>query len=470
MAKKVELIVPKMGESIQEATILNWLKNEGEEIESDEPVVEVATDKVDSDIPSPVSGKIVQTLYQKDDVVKVGQPIAVIETEEEVGEDVPLAENGESKEETKTKEPAGKEEEPATAGEKEEVPVGAERTPAPSQEAAPSRQGQRFYSPLVRNIASTESIGMEELERVPGSGKNGRVTKKDILFYVERRKEEGAPVTEKETGERRKEAAPKEETRESIPAGGAAPEGIKQPEVPVYPGDEVVEMDRMRKMISEHMVRSKHTSPHVTSMVEVDVTPIVNWRNRVKDKFYEREGEKLTFTPIFIEAIIKVIKEMPMVNVSVAGDKIIKRKKINIGMATALPSGNLIVPVIHEADNLNLIGLAKKVNDLAHRARDKKLDPEEVQGGTFSITNVGTFGNVMGTPVINQPQVAILATGAIQKKPAVIETENGDMIGVRHKMFLSMSYDHRVVDGAIGGSFIRKVADYLEAFNTKREF
>ncbi len=448
--------MPQLGESIQEATILKWVKQEGDTVEADEAVLEISTDKVDSDVPSPVNGTIVETKYNPDDVVKVGEPLAVIATEDEVGDDVNVIEDDGG---------GGKEvAEPAPAGESAAAATTATaEAPAPEPQAAPAAtgtapqkgEGTRFYSPLVLNIAKQEQISMEELEELPGTGKEGRVTKKDILQYVEDRK--AGKVAQPQAA-----SAPKPSTdgREQAPKqqpAAAQPEPA-QSEVPVYEGDEVEEMDRMRSMIADHMVRSKRTSPHVTSFVEVDMTPLVQWRERNKQKFQQQEGEKLTFTPIFIEAVVKAMKE------------IIRRKRMNIGLATATPSGHLIVPVIHDADTMNMIGLAKKVNDLAGRARNNKLKPEEIQGGTFTVTNVGTFGNVAGTPVINQPEVGILATGAIQKKPAVVETEGGDAIAIRHKMFLSMSYDHRIIDGAYGGSFIKRVADILENFDTSRDF
>jgi 2-oxoglutarate dehydrogenase E2 component (dihydrolipoamide succinyltransferase) len=440
---KVELIMPKMGESIMEATILSWLKSEGDTIEADESILEVATDKVDTEVPSTDGGVLTQILAQEGDVVPVGQAIAIITTDAEVT----TGSNGSSVtpiEEVSTPEPV------------EAAPVMAETVVTPL--AAPVEG--RFYSPLVLNIARQESIPMTELETVPGTGKESRVTKKDILAYVKQRS--GAPI-----------AAPTPEPVAPTPtlAPVVTPSApVTKVNVSINAGDEIIAMDRMRKMIATRMVESKHTSPHVTSFVEADVTRIVNWRNKVKNEFQARENEKLTFTPIFVEAIVQAIKDFPMVNISVDGDNIIKRKNINIGMAVALPSGNLIVPVIHNADQYNLVGLTKKVNDLATRARDNKLVPDELSGGTYSMTNVGSFGNVMGTPIIMQPQVAIMAVGAITKKPAVIETPEGDAIGIRHKMFLSHSYDHRVVDGALGGMFVRKVADYLEAFDPNREF
>lgn len=454
---EIEIRLPKMGESVTEATITNWLKEVGDTVEMDEPLVEVATDKVDNELPSEAEGVLVKKLYEKDDVVQVGDVIAIISTDGEAPAATP--DTGA----VKTEETTAAEKKPA---EVEEAVL--ETVSAPLQstaEIAKSGASGRFYSPLVRSIAKTEGVSMEELESIQGSGENNRVTKKDILNYLEN------------GGGKAAVAAPAEKKAEPAPSKVATPSAngatkkveIKTPEVPIYPGDEIVEMDRMRKLIADHMVMSKHTSPHVTSYVEADVTNIVMWRNKIKNKFLENEGEKMTFTPIFIEAIVRAIKDFPGVNISVSGNNIIKRKNINIGMATALPSGNLIVPVIKNADTLNLTGLTKKVNDLANRARNNKLGSDDIQGGTYTVTNVGTFGNVMGTPIINQPQVAILALGAIRKIPAVIETEFGDTIGIRHKMFLSHSYDHRVVDGALGGQFVRRVADYLEQFDINRE-
>ncbi len=473
MTKKVELLMPQLGESIQEATILKWLKQEGDTVEADESVLEISTDKVDSDVPAPVGGKIEQIKYNPEDVVKVGEPLAVIATDEEVGDDVNVIEDdGASGAAAEPKE------EPVSAATKQEESAQpkasaetATATAAQSKADKPVKgDGSRFYSPLVLNIARQESVSMDELEALDGTGKNGRVTKKDILQYVEDKKAGKVASAEKEKVAPAEKAPADQKVAASTAQTSGQQQEVQEPEVPIYEGDEVVEMDRMRKMISEHMVRSKRTSPHVTSFVEVDMTPIVQWREKVKKEFEKQEGEKITFTPIFVEAVIKAMKEMPGLNISVAGDKVIHRKHINIGMATAMPSGHLIVPVIHDADTMNLIGLTKKVNDLAKRARDNKLKPEEIQGGTFTLTNVGTFGNVAGTPVINQPQVGILATGAIQKKPDVLETEQGDTIAIRHKMFLSMSYDHRVIDGALGGAFIRKVGDNLENFDTSRDF
>jgi 2-oxoglutarate dehydrogenase E2 component (dihydrolipoamide succinyltransferase) len=442
---QVDLIMPKMGESIMEATILRWAKNVGDKVEVDETILEIATDKVDSEVPSPVAGVIAEILYQENDVVPVGKPIAVIATEGEAPAPKPS--------------PAVKEEpEPAAASNGHAATEGrAPAAPKPepvgiAQESGPipSTSGSgRFYSPLVKNIAKTENISLTELERISGSGMQGRVTKKDILAYVENRT-----------------AAPATQPQPLVPSPQSP---VSKPAVSVSGNVEIVEMDRMRKLIADHMVMSKRVSPHVTSYVEVDVTNMVNWREKNKAAFQKKYGEKITFTPFFIEAIARAIGDFPMVNVSVDENKIIVKKDVNIGMATALPSGNLIVPVIKNANFLNLPGLTKAVNDLANRARENKLKPEEIQDGTFTLTNVGTFGNVMGTPIINQPQVAIMAAGAIRKKPAVVETEYGDLIAVRQMMFLSMSYDHRVVDGALGGSFLRRVGDYLEAFDANRE-
>jgi 2-oxoglutarate dehydrogenase E2 component (dihydrolipoamide succinyltransferase) len=435
---QVELIMPKMGESIMEATILKWLKKEGEHIAMDEAVLEIATDKVDSEIPSPVEGTLVRILFQENDVVEIGKAIALIET-------AAGAAVSPSPAVAAPVEPAVKEE--------VVVPFVPEAT-APAAASSPVQSSEdRFYSPLVKNIAKEEKISQSELDSISGSGQGGRVTKKDIVAYVEQRKT--APVSQP--------TAPSAATAPQRPAATASVStGSMDGNV------EIIEMDRMRRLIADHMVRSKQTSPHVTSFVEADVTNLVNWRNKVKKSFMDKYQQNITFTPIFIEAITRAISDYPMINISVEGDKILLRKDINIGMAAALPSGNLIVPVIRNADNLNLVGLTKTVNDLASRAKDNKLKPEEIQGGTFTLTNVGTFGNVMGTPIINQPQVAIMATGAIRKKPAVLETPYGDVIAIRQMMFLSLSYDHRVVDGSLGGSFLKRVADYLESFDPER--
>ncbi len=440
---QIEIRLPKMGESVTEATITNWLKNIGESVKMDEPLVEVATDKVDNELPSEAEGVLIQRFFEKDQVAQVGDVIAIISTDGSGA--APVAEAAA----------------PVAAAAEVKIEAAA---PAPSANGnAPKivSSSNKFYSPLVRSIADKEGISANELDNISGSGQEGRVTKKDILAYVENRGQ-GATTTVAAPAA----PAPAQTPSVSAPAA-AAPKN--EPVIIPGPGDEIIEMDRMRKLISDHMVMSKHTSPHVTSFVEADVTNIVNWRNKVKKEFEKREGESITFTPIFMEAIAKAIKDFPMINVSVSGTQIIKKRDINLGMATALPSGNLIVPVIKNADRLNLTGLAKAVNELARNARDNKLKPEDIQGGTYTVTNVGTFGNVMGTPIINQPQVAILALGAIRKMPAVIETPEGDFIGIRHKMFLSHSYDHRVVDGSLGGQFVRRVADYLEQFDTNRE-
>lgn len=446
---QVELIMPKMGESVAEATIIKWLKKEGDKIGMDETVLEIATDKVDSEIPSTAEGTLIKRLFNEGDVVQVGKAIAIISTDANA--------SVESAPEVKT---------PAVNNQ----PV-KEVSNAPVQEVAAIEKNSasgKFYSPLVRNIAKEEGISMEELENISGTGSNGRVTKNDILAYIPNKgKQAAAPAT---IINNTPQAEVKQEAPQQQAAATTSAPAQQKPAIAVNAGDEVIEMDRMRKLIADHMVMSKQTSPHVTSFVEADVTNIVLWREKVKKNFEKREGEKLTFTPIFIEALVKAIKDFPMINVSLDGTKIIKRKNINVGMATALPSGNLIVPVIKNADNLNLVGITKQVNDLAARARANKLSPDDIQGGTYTISNVGSFGNVMGTPIINQPQVAIMAVGAIKKKPAVIETEHGDLIGIRHFMYLSHSYDHRVVDGSLGGQFVRRVADYLEQWDINREF
>jgi len=439
---EVELVMPKMGESVAEATIIKWLKSEGDKVEAEEAIIEIATDKVDSEIPSPEDGIIKKLLFNEDDVVQVGQVIAIIETEG-TSSAAPSA-------------PA------ASAAATAPSPVKMEETNTIStsnEKLDKNTSTGKFLSPLVRSIAETEGISAAELDQINGTGKDARITKDDLLSYLKNRNNSTASAAPQAVNN--VPFTPKANTASSTPSA---------PAVSLGSGDEIIEMDRMRKLISEHMVRSKHTSPHVTSFVEADVTNMVLWRNKVKDQFLKREGEKITFTPIIIEAVASAIKDLPMINVSVDGTNIIKRGHINIGMATALPSGNLIVPVIKDADQKNLLGLTKAVNDLANRARNNKLQSDEVSGGTFTVTNVGSFGNVMGTPIINQPQAAIMAIGTIKKKPAVIETPYGDTIGIRHMMYLSLSYDHRVVDGSLGGSFIRKVADYLENFDLNRGF
>ncbi len=430
----IEMVMPKMGESIMEGTILTWLKKEGEEIEEEESVLEVATDKVDTEVPSTHAGVLKKILAQEGEVVKVGHPIAILEISGSNGAAA-------ASDQVDTQEAA----EAASALLEEAVQnhsVQASSAPTP----AVTSDSDRFYSPLVKNIAKQEGIGQAELDAISGTGKDGRVTKNDMLSYLETRTQGGSSTT-------------------STPAAKPAPAPAP---LTISGQDEIIEMDRMRKMIADRMVSSKQTSPHVTSFVEADLTNVVNWRNKMKNIFKDQEGQALTFTPIFIEALVKAIKDYPMINISVDGDKIIKRGSVNIGLAVALPTGNLIVPVIHNADKLSLLGIVEKVNDLAKRARENKLKPDELSGGTYTISNVGSFGNVMGTPIIMQPQVAIMAVGAIRKKPAVIETPQGDFIGIRHQMFLSHSYDHRVVDGALGGMFVRRVADYLEQFDVNR--
>ena len=428
---RVELIMPKMGESVSEATIIIWTKEVGEMVELDETIVEIATDKVDSEVPSTHEGKLVEKLFEADEVVQVGEPFAILETDG--GDDTPV--------ETETKAPT------ATI-----IVERAETTTTQNNPTTITNDGDRFYSPLVRSMASEEGIEMTELETIPGNGKDGRVTKSDMITYLKTRG--SAPLT----------IPAKVESKKTTPT---AKEPTHNPvNIPNTGGTEIVEMDRMRKLISAHMTMSKQTSAHITSFVEADMTNIVNWRNSVKADFKNREGQNITFTPIIIEAMAKAVKDFPMINVSVDGTNIHIHKNVNIGMAAALPDGNLIVPVIKETQNKNLVGITKAVNDLAVRARGGKLKPDDIQGGTITMTNVGTFGNLMGTPIINQPQVAILACGIIKKKPVVLETAEGDVIAIRHMMFLSLSYDHRVVDGALGGQFVRRVADYLEQFDT----
>ena len=434
---KFELKLPKMGESVAEATLTSWLKEVGDTIEEDEAVLEIATDKVDSEVPSEVTGVLVEKLFEVDDVVQVGQTIAVIEI---AGKEFVI---GSSTAKTET-----------VIAPAQEVIAAVEAPIVEVVSSVVQSSDTRFYSPLVKNIAASEGISQQELDHISGSGKDGRVTKNDILQFVENRRSQPVKTEVKQviTDIRVKESK----------AASAVP-------VSVNGGDEIIEMSRMGKLIAHHMVESVQTAAHVQSFIEADVTNIWNWRKKVKDDFSKREGENLTFTPIFLEAVAKALKDYPMLNISIDGDKIIKRKNINIGMAAALADGNLIVPVIKNADQLNLVGMSKSVNDLAKRARGGKLKPDDIQGGTYTVTNVGTFGSIMGTPIINQPQVGILALGAIRKVPAVIETPDGDFIGIRFKMFLSHSYDHRVVNGALGGQFVKAVADYLEAWDLNRE-
>jgi len=437
-----ELTMPKMGESVAEATITQWLKNEGDSIALDESVLTIATDKVDSDIPSPVAGVLVKKLFNENDVIQVGQVIAHIDT-------------GDGKAATAA---------PATAV--QPAATSAQQPATSAQQPISKGSGNRFYSPLVRSMASQEGVSHSELDSIDGSGQDGRVTKQDLLAYLAQRASGVNLSTPKATVES-PSAAPAPAS--AAPSTAASGHGFKAPAPTVFPGDEIREMDRMRKLIADHMVMSKHVAPHVTSFVEADVTAIVRWREKVKGGYEKREGEKLTFTPIFMEAVVKAIKDFPNINVSVDGNNIVYHKPINLGMATALPSGNLIVPVIKNADRLSLSGMTKEVNELANKARSNALKPDDIQGGTYTVTNVGSFGNILGTPIINQPQVAILALGAIRKMPAVVETAEGDVIAIRHKMFLSHSYDHRVVDGALGGMFVRRVADYLEQWDSNRE-
>lgn len=452
----VDLVMPKMGESIIEATVLKWHKQVGDNVGMDETVLEIATDKVDSEVPSTAEGVIKEILFNENDVVPVGTVIARIETAG-AGASEPAA----------APQPAAATPPPAPATAPAAAPQPAPAQPAAATAAAvASTGGNRFYSPLVLNIANKEGISMSELENIPGTGAEGRVSKKDILAYVANRKN-GAPAAAPQP------AAPAQPATQ--PQAAPAPQPAAAPSAPApqaetnYGGNvEIIEMDRMRKLIADHMVRSKSTSPHVTSFTEADVTNIVNWRNKVKGEFQKKYNEKITFTPIFIEAIVNCIRKHPMINASVDGSRIIIKKDINIGMATALPSGNLIVPVIKNADTKNLLGLSKDVNGMANAARNNKLKPDDTQGGTFTLTNVGTFGSLMGTPVINQPQVAILAVGTIKKRPVVLETEAGDVIAIRHMMYLSMSYDHRIVDGSLGAQFLTDVAKELEAFDINR--
>ncbi|MBT5859403.1 MAG: 2-oxo acid dehydrogenase subunit E2 [Flavobacteriales bacterium] len=428
---RVELIMPKMGESVSEATIISWSKNVGEMIEMDETIVEIATDKVDSEVPSTHEGKLVEMLFEADDVVQVGEPFAILETEG--GEDTP----------TTTETPT-----PVASPVKTDTPVA-----TTTETTTITNTGDRFYSPLVRSMASEEGIEITELETIQGTGKDGRVTKSDMISYLKTRGSAAAATPSKT--ETKKDDTALKVTTAHTPVN-----------IPNTGGTEIVEMDRMRKLISAHMTMSKSTSAHITSFVEADMTNIVNWRNSIKADFKKREGQNITFTPIIIEAMAKAVKDFPMINVSVDGTNIHIHKNINIGMAAALPDGNLIVPVIKETQNKNLIGITKSVNDLAVRARGGELKPDDIQGGTITMTNVGTFGNLMGTPIINQPQVAIMACGVIKKKPVVLETSEGDVIAIRHMMFLSLSYDHRVVDGALGGQFVSKVKEHLENFDT----
>lgn len=435
---KFDIIMPKLGESIIEATITQWLKKEGDTVEEDDAIVEIATDKVDSEIPSPVEGKIIKTLYEEGDVVAVGEVIAVVSMD---GDD-------------DLEEEAATEEKAAPAEEKAATLIENEITEISSSDIKDFSDSDRFYSPLVKSIAKTEGISVAELDSIQGSGQNGRVTKQDVINYMETRSSQSQQTPQITS----KNEAPKQEVKT-----------IQAPPVSAGQGDRIEEMDRMRKMIADHMVMSKQVSPHVTSFIEVDVTKIVNWRNNIKDDFLKREGEKITFTPIFIEAAAKALRDFPGVNASVDGKNIIYRRDVNVGMATALPNGNLIVPVIKNADQKNLVGMAKTVNDLANRARANKLNPDDINGGTFTVTNFGSFESLTGTPIINQPQVAILGLGAVVKKPVVVETDQGDVIAIRSMMILSLAYDHRIVDGALGGMYLKAVRDYLQNFDAEQK-
>ena len=435
---RFELKLPKMGESVAEATITSWLKEVGDTIELDEAIIEIATDKVDSEVPSEVEGVLLEKLFEVDAVVEVGQTLAIIET----------SSNGAA---TEAEVEEIKNIEPVT----EEVPETVQETAQTIENAIPKIESSptgKFYSPLVKNIAQKEGISLDELESVSGTGNEGRVTKNDILSYIENRG-----------------TAPKPTIKE-VSTQPVQKTAIKVAPVSLNGGDEVIEMTRMGKLVAHHMVASTQTSAHVQSFIEIDVSNIVKWRDKVKDAYLKREGEKITFTPIFMQAVAMTIKKFPLINISVDGDRIIKKKDINLGMAASLADGNLIVPVIKNADQLNLVGMTKKVNDLANRARNNALKPDDIQGGTYTVTNVGSFGSVMGTPIINQPQVAILALGAIRKVPAVIETVEGDFIGIRQKMFVSHSYDHRVVNGALGGMFIKTLKETLEAWDVNQDF
>ncbi|MBF8456498.1 2-oxo acid dehydrogenase subunit E2 [Kaistella sp. G5-32] len=439
-----KLILPSMGEGVMEATIISWMYNEGDMVKEDDSVVEIATDKVDSDVPTPVSGKIVKILKQKDEIAKIGEVIAILEV---AGEGEIISEQPQepkSAEEVKTQIP----------NVDSEVVKGLEEAMESSKSATSFAGSDLYLSPLVKSIAQQENISENELQSIKGSGLDSRITKEDILSFVSTR------------GQKQPEVQTPVQVQSTPAPKAAAP--VSTPMV-VGQGDEIIQMDRVRKIIAEAMVKSKHTAPHVTSFIETDVTNVVKWRTKHKDIFEKREGEKLTYMPIFVKAIVKAIQDLPMINVSVDGDKIIKKKNINIGMATALPDGNLIVPVIKNADQLSLSGLTKAINDLAFRARNKKLRPEDTQGATYTISNVGGFGNLMGTPIIPQPQVAILAVGAIVKKPAVLETKDGDVIAIRNLMFMSHSYDHRVVDGSLGGMFLKHVHDYLQNWDLDTE-
>lgn len=449
-----KLILPKMGESVSEATITKWVKSIGESIREDDTIAEIATDKVDSEVPSPVNGVLKEFLFEEGSVAQVGDAIALIEIEGEGTGSVTTPSQQEEPQDVQPNVTNSINETP------EELAIpGLEELHKTEEKEETAISEGRFYSPLVRSIAQQEHVSQAELDTIIGSGADGRVTKQDVFDYIASR---GQSSTNKPVVESTAKPAPVH-TPKSPVVHTTPPQVVKS-----MNGDEIVEMDRMRRLIADHMVQSIHTSPHVFSVVEADVTNLVNWRNKIKDAYKKREGENITFTPLIIEAISKALKDFPMINVSVDGYNIIKRKHINIGMAAALPSGNLIVPVIKDADQLSLVGLSKAVNDLANRARANKLQPDDTQGGTFTFTNIGAFGNIFGMPIINQPQAAILAVGSITKKPAVMETPDGDVIAIRHMMYLTMSYDHRVIDGALGGTFLRRVGDYLENWDKDR--
>lgn len=450
---KFELKLPQMGESVAEATLTTWLKEVGDTIEMDEAIFEIATDKVDSEVPSEVEGVLLEKRFDVDDIIKVGEVVAVVQID---GDVVEVTANG-----TDTVEETDNVAETTVVAIENEMAQIKESVTAPVQDFSSS---ERFYSPLVKNIAKEEGISMEELEAIIGTGKEGRVTKNDVKSFLENRSSNGNATAV--ANPIAKEVSKPVIQTETVKVAAEKP---KATPVAVADGDEIIPLTRMGKLIAQHMVDSVSTSAHVQSFVEVDVTNVVNWRNKSKKAFEEREGEKLTFTPIFMEAVAVALKKYPMVNISLDGDKVIKKKNINIGMAAALPDGNLIVPVIKNADQLNLVGMAKTVNDLANRSRNNQLKPDEIKDGTYTVTNVGSFGSIFGTPIINQPQVGILALGAIRKMPSVIETDQGEFIGIRSKMFLSHSYDHRVVNGALGGMFVKTVADYLEAWDINRE-
>ncbi|MGW8316507.1 MAG: dihydrolipoamide acetyltransferase family protein [Bacteroidales bacterium] len=451
-----EIIMPKMGESIEEATITNWFVKEGDQVEEDDVLLEIATDKVDSEIPSPVAGVVKKILFKQDEVVAVGTVIAVIDMDGEGG--------GSSGE--------GEEDSAETQEEKETAPAGGseqETSPAPAPEAEASAEAavvvstrDRFYSPLVRKIAKEENISQEELDTIEGSGLNGRVQKRDMMKYLEQHGKKADTGIETKTEAPAEKAAP---ATESAGATRTTESRAAASTLKTESGDEVIEMSRLRKLIADHMIRSKQTSAHVTNMIEIDVTGVVNWRNRVKEEFLKKEGVKLTYLPVFLEATVKALREFPRLNASVDGDRIIHKKRINLGVAVSLPDNNLIVPNIKDADTLNLVGITKKMNELAASARSNKLGPDDISGGTFTVTNFGTFQNDIGTPIINQPEVAILAVGAIKKKPAVVETDMGDVIAIRHKMWLSLTYDHRIIDGALGGAFLKRLGDIIESFD-----